>query len=132
MPGGDRRGPMGMGPRTGRAAGLCAGFEKPGYENSAPGRGFRMNFFNRDSSWNCGYGGGRRRWRNMFYATGTPGWMRSGRYAAPYPEQMPYRKSDPEEETQLLESHARILQSELDFVKKRLSEIKTDTTGKQA
>ncbi|MCF7709262.1 MAG: DUF5320 domain-containing protein, partial [Verrucomicrobia bacterium] len=31
MPGGDRTGPMGAGPRSGRAAGYCAGFGAPGY-----------------------------------------------------------------------------------------------------
>ena len=31
MPGGDRTGPMGQGPMTGRGAGYCAGFGMPGY-----------------------------------------------------------------------------------------------------
>ncbi|MFW5971797.1 MAG: DUF5320 domain-containing protein, partial [Desulfovermiculus sp.] len=30
MPGGDRTGPMGMGPMTGRGAGFCAGMNQPG------------------------------------------------------------------------------------------------------
>ena len=34
MPGGDRSGPMGAGPKTGRAAGFCAGFRVPGYMNT--------------------------------------------------------------------------------------------------
>jgi hypothetical protein len=46
MPGGDRTGPWGLGPRTGRAAGFCAGYGMPGYMNPIPGRGF------------CGWGGG--------------------------------------------------------------------------
>ena len=33
MPGGDRTGPMGMGPMTGRAAGYCAGYPVPGFLN---------------------------------------------------------------------------------------------------
>ncbi|MBN1664285.1 MAG: DUF5320 domain-containing protein [Deltaproteobacteria bacterium] len=37
MPGGDRTGPAGMGPMTGRAAGFCAGYPTPGYTNPAPG-----------------------------------------------------------------------------------------------
>lgn len=43
MPRGDGTGPMGQGPMTGRAAGLCAGFSTPGFANSAPrmGMGFR-------------------------------------------------------------------------------------------
>jgi len=40
MPGGDRTGPMGWGPMTGRAAGYCAGYPVPGYLNPIPGRGW--------------------------------------------------------------------------------------------
>ena len=66
MPGGDGTGPMGMGPMTGRAAGYCAGYPVPGYMNPIPGFGRGL-----------GRGGGRG-WRNMYYATGLPGWMRWG------------------------------------------------------
>ncbi len=37
MPFGDRTGPAGLGPMTGRAAGFCAGFPVPGYMNPVPG-----------------------------------------------------------------------------------------------
>jgi hypothetical protein len=36
MPGGDKKGPQGDGPMTGRAAGKCTGHRSPGYV-SAPG-----------------------------------------------------------------------------------------------
>ena len=39
MPGGDRTGPRGMGPMTGRGLGYCAGVGMPGYVNLAPGFG---------------------------------------------------------------------------------------------
>jgi len=39
MPAGDRTGPLGLGPITGRAAGYCAGYPVPGYANPIPGRG---------------------------------------------------------------------------------------------
>ena len=41
MPRGDRTGPAGMGPMTGRAAGYCAGYAAPGFMNPGPvwGRG---------------------------------------------------------------------------------------------
>ena len=39
MPRGDRTGPAGLGPRTGRAAGYCEGFSVPGYMNPTPGQG---------------------------------------------------------------------------------------------
>lgn len=41
MPWGDRTGPSGYGPMTGRAAGLCAGYQTPGYANPIPGKGLR-------------------------------------------------------------------------------------------
>jgi hypothetical protein len=34
MSGGDRKGPMGLGPRTGRGVGFCSGSSKPGYLNT--------------------------------------------------------------------------------------------------
>ncbi|MCD6153487.1 MAG: DUF5320 domain-containing protein [Syntrophobacterales bacterium] len=40
MPWGDRTGPMGYGPMTGRGAGYCAGYQMPGFANPTPGRGF--------------------------------------------------------------------------------------------
>lgn len=38
MPRGDRTGPAGQGPLTGRGAGFCAGFSVPGFINLTPGR----------------------------------------------------------------------------------------------
>lgn len=38
MPGGDRTGPLGAGPMTGRVAGFCAGYNTAGYVNNL-GRG---------------------------------------------------------------------------------------------
>jgi len=120
MPRGDRTGPMGMGAMTGRAAGFCAGFGAPGYANPIPGRGFGRGFGR-----GRGFGGGGRGWRHWFYATGQPGWMRFGEYAAPYGYPTPYQTPDPETEKQALTDQADALQSELEFIKKRLSEIET-------
>jgi hypothetical protein len=121
MPRGDGTGPMGMGAMSGRAAGYCAGFGMPGYANPAPGRGFGMGF-GRGRGFG-GRGGGGRGWRHMFYATGLPGWARFGGYAAPV------QKPDPEMEKQELKNQAEALQSELDFIRKRLSEIETGTAA---
>ncbi len=38
MPKGDKTGPEGQGPMTGRGFGFCAGYSKPGYLNNMPGR----------------------------------------------------------------------------------------------
>ena len=50
MPGGNMTGPMGLGPMTGRAAGLCAGYPAPGYMSPGPG------YINPGPGW--GFGGG--------------------------------------------------------------------------
>jgi hypothetical protein len=67
MPGGDRTGPRGLGPMTGRRGGYCAGYELPGFANPVPGYG------NRFGGWGGGHG-----WRHRFYATGLPFWARGG------------------------------------------------------
>jgi hypothetical protein len=107
MPRGDRTGPGGMGPMTGRGAGYCGGF------GMGFGRGGRFG--------GGAFGGAGRGWRHWFYATGLPSWMRFGGYTAPY------LKPDPDMEKQALREQAESLQSELDFIKKRLSEIETGT-----
>jgi hypothetical protein len=129
MPRGDGTGPMGMGAMTGRAAGYCAGSGAHEYANSGSGRGFGMGFGRGRCVWGRGVGGGGRGWRNMFYATGLPGWMRFGGYAAPYGYPTPYQKPDSEMEKQALMNQAEALQSELDFIKTRLGEIERRTTA---
>lgn len=124
MPRGNRTGPMGMGSMTGRGAGYCGGFGMPGYTNPAPGRGPGIGF-----GWGRGFAGGGRGWRNMFYATGRPGWMRFGGYGAPYGYPAPYQKPDPEFEKQTLKDQAEFLQAELEIIKKRLAEVETESAA---
>jgi hypothetical protein len=127
MPGGDRTGPLGTGPRTGRAAGYCSGSGMPGYANPVPGRGFGMGFGRGRGGWGRGrgfggggrgFGGGGRGWRHWFYATGQPGWMRFGGFA-------PEAALDPRDEKRFLKNEAEALQAELDQIKQRLSEMET-------
>ncbi len=94
MPAGDRTGPFGAGPMSGRAMGYCAGFPVPGCANPAWGGGFGRG-------WGCGRGfwrlARRGRWGAMPYATGYPAWGPYGYAysygyplaAAPYPA-VPY------------------------------------------
>jgi len=104
---------------TGRAVGYCGGYGTPGYANSGFGRGYGIG---------RSYGGGRGRgWRNMYYATGLPGWARYGGYA-PYAYPAPYGEPDPDLQKQSLKSQADALQAQLDLVKKRLSDLETDAT----
>jgi hypothetical protein len=111
MPGGDRTGPVGMGPMTGRGAGFCAGYSMPGYANPVGGHGFlgRGRGFG-------GRGGGRGR-RNWFYATGLPGWARAG-YSAGFPA-----APETESEQQALKQQAQYLRDSLDAVNKRIEEL---------
>jgi len=105
MPGGDRTGPMGGGPMTGRGAGYCRGLLQPGYASPGGGRGF-------------GGGGGRGRGqRNRFFASGLPGWARgwgSGTDAATV---------SPEQEKQLLQQQVQQLQDSLEAIQNRIQEL---------
>jgi hypothetical protein len=118
MPRGDGTGPMGMGAMSGRAAGYCAGYGTPGFASPAPGRRFGAGVGR-----GRGSAGGGRGWRHWFYATGLPGWMRFSGYTAFPGYPAPYRTPDPETEKQALKNQADALQSQLDFVRKRLAEI---------
>ncbi|MBN1440251.1 MAG: DUF5320 domain-containing protein [Anaerolineales bacterium] len=118
MPRGDRTGPTGMGPMTGRGLGYCSGSGAPGYAAPGPGRGMGMGG-------GRGFGMGRGRgWRNMYYATGLPAWARSGPYAAPY------QTPDPEWEKQALKNQSDALQAQLEQIRKRLEDLESDRSGK--
>lgn len=127
MPRGDRTGPMGMGPLTGRGAGYCAGFAAPGFTNPGGGRGFGMGGGGRGGGF--GNRGGGRGWRNMFHATGLPGWLRFGQAPTPfgYAPAAGGAVSGPQPnqalELQALRNQAAALQTELAAVQQRLQEI---------
>jgi len=90
---------------TGRAAGYCAGYPVPGFLNPAVRGGLGI-----------GFGGGGRGWRNMYYATGLPGWLRFGwpGYAAPV---------TPQDEAAALKAQADLLQKQLEAITKRIAEL---------
>ena len=131
MPWGDRTGPSGYGPMTGRGAGYCAGYDMPGYMNpyvprmgmgwgrgfgrgrgggGRGGRGFGRGFGGR------GRGGFWRRWDPEPYPAPyyEPGPYYGPDYGAPYPEPAP------EEEKTYLENVVKGLEEELKVVKDRL------------
>jgi len=113
MPFGDRTGPQGLGPMTGRAAGYCAGYP-------APGRGG----WGRGGGWGAGRGRGRGRgfgWRAT--ARGAPPY-----WGAPYaPAYGPaYAPSyGPEDEVTALKDQARYFEGALQDIKKRIEEIES-------
>jgi hypothetical protein len=125
MPKGDRTGPMGMGSMTGRAAGYCAGYEMPGYANPISGRGFGAGFNRGRGGGISGFGGGRGR-RNMFYATGLPGYIRFGGAGAPIVN----LSINPEAAKQELINRAEYMQKELEAIRKRIDEIEKESDNK--
>jgi len=97
MPRGDGSGPDGFGPMTGRGAGYCAGYDRPGYANAGyRGRNFRMGF------------------RRFF-----GGYRHDTRFYYPYQEPVTYN------EKEFLESEIEALGKQLENLKSRLTQIST-------
>lgn len=115
MPGGDRTGPQGFGSMTGRGAGFCAGYNMPGYMNRFGGGGFNRR----------GGGRGGRGFRNVYYATGMPGWMRYGQpgYNPQAVQGFQYSRED---EAGFLNDQAEYLKNALEDVNKRLNALEKE------
>jgi len=128
MPGGDRTGPAGMGPMTGRGAGFCAGYPTPGFANPAwgcgGGRGWGRG----------GGGGGGRGWRHRhgYRATGMPGWQRAPMAgpahapAAPGPSGPVMTR---EQELTALKNQAKHLEQALEDLRGRIQEAESTGDG---
>jgi hypothetical protein len=115
MPRGDGTGPAKMGPMTGRTAGYCAGYITPGFANPQVGAARRGGAFS------GGFARGRRH-RNMYYATGLPGWARFDPYAdaGAVPNPPDYSAED---EIAQLKEQAQILKEQLDDISARISQM---------
>ena len=114
MPGGDRTGPEGYGPRTGRNLGYCAGYNSPGFtEGISRGRGFGQGR-------SRGYGRG-------FLARGRGFWHR-GYQPDPYRKpsldyKETYSELSREDEKAHLENIVRGIEGELKAIKERIQEL---------
>jgi hypothetical protein len=108
MPGFDRTGPTGMGSMTGGARGLCNPERIPQTDLMAA----------------VGYGRGRGRGhRNVYRATGLPGWKRSNQAGfRGMPSGATYA---PEQELDLLKRQTNALKAELDAINTRIQEIES-------
>lgn len=102
MPRGDGTGPMGYGRMTGRGAGYCGGFATPGYANPV------------------GFGRGRRL-RRMHQGAAFTGYAYFGHPA--YTEPL----MDAYDEREILSRQAKVLEQQLQQVKKRLSKLEEYT-----
>lgn len=125
MPAGDRTGPRGMGPMTGRGAGYCSGYDAPGYANPGPRMGVGWG-----RGWGGGWGGawGRGRgWRHGYRATGMPFWARYGSApmgAGPAPDYAPFGGPvRPEDEAAYLRQQAEWLRESLAAITERIEEL---------
>ncbi len=133
MPGGDRTGPMGAGPMTGRGMGYCAGFGVPGFWNRLGliGRLGRGGWFGRAR-------GGGRRWRNWLYATGLTGWQRAAMGwpawstpVEPIPPVSPAGVTR-EQELEILNRQAEHLTAALQELRSRIDQLQSQASSSSA
>jgi len=99
---------------TGRAAGYCAGFGMPGFLNPQGGRPWGRG----------GWGGGGRGWRHRYYATGLPGWARTGwgMFPSPYAPAPP-AVPDEEGELEALKAQAEYFERNLEGLRRRIQKL---------
>jgi hypothetical protein len=103
MPRGDGTGPEGFGVMTGRGAGYCAGFDRPGFMNDATAqRGMARGF---------GRGAGRGRSRGQGYRNG---FGRKGASAVA------------DQEIDYLKKGKETLKNELEFIQERLNKLENE------
>ncbi len=116
MPFGDRTGPAGFGPMTGRAGGYCAGYSAPGYMNFGAGFGRGLG-----RGWGSGGGFGRHYGRRFW--GGIPYSRFGTHYAMSYA--YPYHAPGitPKDEREALKEQARIIEEELKAINDRLVEL---------
>jgi len=111
MPRGDRTGPAGMGPMTGRAAGYCAGYSVPGFANPIYGRGAGFGY-------GRGLGLGFRGGRGFYHHYG---------YGYAPPAVMPYGvEPTPQQEVEALKNQAKSLEDALGQINQRISELEKE------
>lgn len=112
MPGGDGTGPWGLGPRTGRVLGYCAGYNVPGWYTH-PGFGRGVSF---GRGRGLGYGRG-------FWGRGR-GFLEGALYPYPTPY-FPESFIEPsrEEEKAYLENMIKGLEEEMKLIRERFQEL---------
>ena len=113
---GDKTGPDGAGPMTGRAAGYCAGYSVPGYSNPT-----------------IGYGRGRGRGHGRGLGRGWGRGFVRGRFAYPqtvvqpnYPQaiQQVAQPQTPEQEIAILENYQKDLEAEKSDIEQEMGGVK--------
>lgn len=117
MPRGDRTGPWGNGPKTGRAAGYCAGSPVPGYANPDDSA-------EELPAWHGVPGGWGRGRRNRYYATGL---TRNQRWQSGFPTRppaVPGAGKDPKDELEALRQEVEDCQGRITAACQHIEELK--------
>ncbi len=109
MPRGDRTGPWGGGPRTGRNLGYCTGFSSPGYM-----KGMGMG-------WGRGRGYGRGGW-NRWGRGRNNGPFHFPLYASDEKQTWPFTPT-PEKESEYLKELVSNMKEEIKMLEKRITEL---------
>ena len=123
MPGGDRTGPNGLGPMTGRRRGFCAGYDVPGYLNPEPGFGFGPG---RGAGRGFGRGFGRGRGFRWRFLQQDPARFQNAPVQGPQETSATPAENEKaylENEKKAIEQEEEILKKEKESILKRLSEI---------
>ncbi|MGM0650423.1 MAG: DUF5320 domain-containing protein [Bacteroidota bacterium] len=117
MPLGDKSGPNGQGPMTGRRLGFCTGNDQPGYTSDAPGRGMGRGA-NVGGGFGRGAGRGFGMGRGMAYGRGFGrgrGYARNAGYEDP--------PMSPKDEANMLKAESKRLEDELKAINGRIDEL---------
>ncbi len=126
MPRGDRTGPAGAGPRTGRSLGYCSGYDTPGFMKGpgmGAGRGWGGGFgYGGGLGWRRGRCGGRGPWglNYMPFLPTTPVYNPFIPNIAP--------SITPENQIAMLKQEKEYLESEIDNMKTMLENINKKMT----
>ena len=110
MPSGDRTGPMGQGPMTGRSSGFCSGNDTPGYAKgfrAGMGRGFPF-----------GKGRGQGPGRGMNFGGGIAGFFPGFHWA---------HSITKDDEINMLKSQAEYLKRSQKDIEKKLGELEKES-----
>ncbi|MFC1541392.1 DUF5320 domain-containing protein [Candidatus Latescibacterota bacterium] len=111
---GDGAGPEGLGQKTGRGLGYCAGYSTAGYMNNVvPRRGFANLNFQR----------GGRGYRNIYRATGLTRWQRSSTAISGNVSQPVISKA---QRLEALKIQAENIKKELDEITRLIKEIDSE------
>lgn len=131
MPRGDRRGPLGEGPMTGRAMGYCAGNDRPGYAAGGYGMGRGLGrgrgafahgvYGGRGMAW--GYGRGRQGYGGYNGFGPAYGSAYGPAYSPGGFEQGPASKENRKE---MLRAETEALEEQLNFLKREMDALEEE------